>query len=184
MSAKEIRTQADLYCMFKHIVEEKTCFDGIEICRIELEYRVKPSRKRADLVVFTRCSPEEARSFLVIETKRSREHEDETDYSQKFVFPGLGEITLQEAMDRGLWDASSYKYHMGALQQAREYAQSIDAPFFAVCYRDSLFVRSFLEQHGKFYRSVDFSEKFGRRLLNDLMTLCRRNKLIQSQNIR
>jgi hypothetical protein len=108
---------------------------------------------------------------LVIETKRSREHEDETDYNQKFVFPGFGEITLQEAMDKGLWDKSGYKYHMGALQQAKEYAQNIGAPFSAVCYGDSLFIRSFRERYGKFYKCKDLSEEFVKRLLNELAQL-------------
>ncbi|MGB8781163.1 MAG: hypothetical protein WCD81_11020 [Candidatus Bathyarchaeia archaeon] len=157
--------------MFKKIIEEKTRFDGIEFCKVDLEYRVKPSGRRADLVVFIKNGVGEEKAFLVIEVKRSREHEDETDYSQKFPFPGLGEITLQEAMDKGLLDKGSYKYHMGALQQAREYAQSIGAPFFAVCYGDSLFIRSFREQYGKFYKCRDLSEEFVKKLLNELAQL-------------
>jgi len=171
MSDKEIRTQADLYCIFKKIIEEKIHFYGIEICRIDLEYRVKPGRKGADLVVFIRNSTGEEKPFLVIETKRSREHEAETDYSQKFWFPGLGMITLQESMDKGLWDANSYKYHMGALQRARDYAQSIGAPFSAVCYGDSLFIRSFRERHGRFYKCRELSEEFVKKSLNDLAQL-------------
>jgi hypothetical protein len=171
MSVKEIRTQADLYCMFKKTIEEKIHFDDVEICRIELEYRMKPSRRRADLVIFIKNSLGEEKPFVVIETKRSREHEDETDYGQKFVFPILGEITLQEAMDKGLLDAGSYKYHMGALQQAREYARGIGAPFSAVCYGDSLFIRSLHEQHGKFYKCRDLSEEFAKRILKDLSQL-------------
>jgi len=171
MSAKEIRTQANLYCIFKKIIEEKTIFEGIEICRVDLEYRVKPGKSRADLVVFVRNSLEEERPFLVIETKRTRKHENETDLSEKFMYPGFGEITGQEAMDKGLFDTSSYKYHMGALEQAREYAQGIDAPFFAVCYGDSLFVRSFREHVGRFYKCQDLSEEFGKRLLKELAQL-------------
>jgi hypothetical protein len=179
MSAKEIRTQADLYCLFKRIIEEKIHFDGIEICKIELEYRVEPSKRRADLVIFARDSVGAEKPFSVIETKRSREHEDKTDYSQKFVFPGLGEVTVQEAMDKGLYDTSSFKYQMGALQQAREYAKSIGAPLYAVCYSDCLFIRSFRERHGKFYEFTNLSNEFVKRLLNELAQLYKTIKSIE-----
>jgi len=173
MTDKEIRTQAELYCLFKKIIADRVQLEDIEFSGIELEYRVRPTRKRADLILFAKEKTEE-RPFLVIETKRSREHEpQETDYNQLIYVTGFGMISINEAMAKGLLDKFNYKYHSGAIQQAKEYAESLQAPFYSVCYADSLYVRSFVELHGLFYPSVDYSNSFGLRVLNELVSMYR-----------
>jgi len=179
MNVKGIRTQADLYCLFKTIVSKKPCFDEIVYSKVELEHRVKPSRRRVDLVLFFREQNKEEKPFLVIETKPSKRKEVETNYDKVVFIPRLGELTIREAIAKGIFDEGSYKYHLGALQQAKEYAESLDAPFFAVCYVDSFFIRSFVESQGLFYSPVDFSEKFGLKLLKDLAELYKKVKAAQ-----
>jgi hypothetical protein len=171
MDIKGIKTQAELYCLFKKIVAEKPRIDEITYSKVELEYRVKQSRRRADLVLFFQEQNREEKPFLVIETKRSKRDADQTNYDQVVLLPELGKLTVREALAKGIWDEDSYKYHSGALQQAKEYAEGIGAPFFAVCYANSFFIRSFVERHGLYYPSVDFTEEFGLKLLKDLAQL-------------
>jgi len=178
MDVKGIKTQADLYCLFKKIVSEKPRFDEITYSKVELEYRIEPGRKRADLVLFFQEGKKE-KPFLVIETKRSKPYEDQTNYDQVIWLPGLGELTVREAVAKGIWDKTSYKYHLGALQQSKEYAEAMGAPFFAVCYANSFFIRSFVERHGLFYSPVDFSDEFGLKVLKDLMELYKKVKAVQ-----
>jgi hypothetical protein len=77
---------------------------------------------------------------------------------------------------RGIVDKASFKYHLGALQQAKEYAESIGAPFFAVCYANSLLIRCFAEHQGLFYPSMDFADEFGLKVLRELAQLYKRVK--------
>ena len=176
MDVKGIRTQADLYCLFKKIIAEKPCFDEMTYSKVELEYRIKPSRRRADLVLFFKEQSNEEKPFLVVETKRSKRHKDETNYDEVAWIPRLGLLTVREAIAKGIWDEMSYKYHLGALQQAKEYAEAIGATFFAVCYANSFYIRSFVQLHGLYYSSVDFSEEFGLKLLKDLAELYKKVK--------
>ena len=171
MDVKGIRTQADLYCLFKKITERRPSFDGVTYTRTELECRVGQSRKRADLVLLAEKQKMEEKPFLVVETKRSKHEEKETNYDQIVVVPGIGQITVREGIARGLWDEMNYKYHAGALRQANEYAQVLNAPFYAVCYADTLFIKSFVKQHGLFYSPIDLTEEFGLKLLKELAQL-------------
>ena len=179
MDVKGIKTQADLYCLFKKIISKKPRFNEIIYSKVELEYRVKSSRRRADLVLFFREQNREEKPFLVIETKRSKRKEVQTNYDQVILLPTLGKLTVREAIAKGIFDESSYKYHLGALQQAKEYAEAMDALFFAVCYANSFFIRSFVERHGLFYSPVDFSDEFGLKVLKDLMELYKKVKAVQ-----
>lgn len=175
MDIKGIKTQADLYCLFKNIIVRKPCFDELTYSSVELEYRIKPSRRRADLVLFVQ-GQDRKKPFLVIETKRSKRQEDPIDLDQKYWHPRLGILTVGEALAKGLWDEMSYKYHLGALQQAKEYAEALGAPFFGVCYANSFSIRSFIQQHGLYYSPVDFSEDFCLKLLKDLTELHKKVK--------
>ena len=179
MNIKGIRTQADLYCLFKKIVAEKPRFDEVAYTKVELEYRVRPSRRSADLVLFMQEQDKEETPFLVIETKRSKRQEDRIDLDQEFWHSELGFLRIGDALAQGIWDKGSYKYHLGALQQAKEYAEALGAPFFAVCYANSFFIRSFVELHGLYYSIVDLTEEFGSRLLRDLALLYKKVEAVQ-----
>ena len=181
MAVKEIKTQADLYCLFKSALAKNPNFEGVSYSRQELEHRIGDSKKRADIVLFIKEEGKKAKPLMVIETKRSKEHETATDYNTVVVASGSELITVREGIVRGIWDKYSYKYHLGALQQAKEYAAAINAIFYAVCYADTLFVKSFVKDSGLFYHPVLFTEEFGLRLLGEVAQLYKKIKEIKER---
>lgn len=181
MDVKGIKTQADLYCLFKKIVAEKLRFDEIAYSRVELEYRIKQSRRRADLVLFSKEQNKNEKPFLVIETKRLKRKKSQNDYDWNHVIlhPTFGKLTVREFIGKTIKSKGNYNYFSAALQQAQEYAEDIGAPFFAVCFAKELYVASFVEGLGLFYPSIDFTEEFGSKVLKELSQLYKKVKMAQ-----
>ena len=171
MNVKGIRTQADLYFMFKETIVHEARHSEITYCSVELEYRIKPSRKRADLVLFILGQDDSIHPFLVIETKKSKFRKVETDYGEIIWLPELGEMTVREYIGKLIGTEGDFKYHRNALRQVQEYAKCLDAPFFAVCYANSLFIGSFVRQKGLFYSRVNYTRDFGAKILSELAQL-------------
>jgi hypothetical protein len=182
MDIKGIKTQAELYCLFKKILAENPSFAEITYSKVELEYRVKPSRRRADLVLFFREQSKEEKPFLAIETKRSKLKKNQTsnDWDKVIFVPDarghLVKSTVREYIGEIYESDHGYEYFKAALQQARGYAEGLSAPFFAVCYPEMLFVKSFVKGLHLYYPSVYFKEEFGSKLLEDLAKLYKRSK--------
>lgn len=181
MDVKGIKTQADLYCLFKKVVSEKLCFDDITCTKVELEYRIKQSRRRADLVLFFKEQNKNEKPLLVIETKKSKlkKSRNGSDWNQVFSHPTFGKLTVREYIGKIIRSKSNYKYFSAALQQAQEYAEAIGAPFYAVCLAEELYVGSFVEGLGSFFPSVDFTEEFGLKVLKELSQLYKKVKVAQ-----
>lgn len=171
MDVKGIKIQADLYCLFKEIVATRPQFYGTTFSGLELEYLVRPSKKRIDLLVLEEENGVD-KPFLVIETKKSKIEKDTNDYDSPVYFTNIGRTySLREALGKGLLDEMSYKYYKGAMAQARGYAENVEAAFYSVCYADSMLIRSLTKKEGLYYERLIFQRDFGLQVLQQLARL-------------